>query len=372
MKLLNLRQIIILLLLFFIGVAVVGSNQEILARGKSKYKNKRKDATHTIVDNITESKPDITIDQNKNGFNTSTILSKFGTSKLVAKFDLLTTNNINNQPNQSIGQQINQQINYNSNNQSNDQLTKITNNSHDLNNHTNQPKQIHYRQYEGTEEISAKIETVTLPIKAELEPYSGRFSQDMIQKIDTISSYYHLDPRLIKEIVHQESSFNPKARSSANAMGLMQMIPSTARRFGVKDPYDPDESLHGGCRYLVWLLRRFGGRLDLTLAGYNAGERAVEKYSNRVPPYKETQDYVRVITNRYLTRLQVKQAHLSNQLVKYQTSYPSTYHKRTRGKGRSFDQNNHQYNNASSSDGGFSPKATKEKLDVLDSYFKKK
>ncbi len=367
MNLLNLRQIIILLLLFFIGVAAVGSNQELLAKGRSKYKNKRKGATHTIPDNITEPKPNITIDQNKNGFNTSTILSKFGTSKLVAKFDLLTTNDINNQPNQSIGQQINQQINYNSNNQSSDQLTKITNNSHDLNNHTNQPKQIHYRQYEGTEEIS-----VTLPIKAELEPYSGRFSQDMIQKIDTISSYYHLDPRLIKEIVHQESSFNPRARSGKSAMGLMQMIPSTATRFGVRDPYNADESLHGGCRYLVWLLRRFGGRLDLTLAGYNAGEGAVKKYSNRVPPYKETQDYVRVITNRYLTRLQVKQAHLSNQLVKYQTSYPSSYHKRTRGKSRSFDQNNNQYNNGGSSNKGFSPKATKEKLDVLDSYFKKK
>jgi membrane-bound lytic murein transglycosylase MltF len=129
---------------------------------------------------------------------------------------------------------------------------------------------------------------------------------ELAQEIISTANYYGLDPYLLFEVIKQESSFNPKATSSKNARGLMQMIPSTAKRFGVRDAYDPKDNLHGGCRYLVWLLRRYNGRLDLALAGYNAGEGAVQKYGNRVPPYKETQDYVRSITNKYISRLKTK------------------------------------------------------------------
>ena len=129
---------------------------------------------------------------------------------------------------------------------------------------------------------------------------------ELAQEIITTANYYGLDPYLLFEVIKQESGFNPKATSNKNARGLMQMIPSTAKRFGVKDAYDPRDNLAGGCRYLVWLLRRYNGRLDLALAGYNAGEGAVERYGNRVPPYQETQHYVRSITNKYVARLRAK------------------------------------------------------------------
>jgi len=190
-------------------------------------------------------------------------------------------------------------------------------------------------------------------------------SEDSIKaKVDSIASYYKLDSNLVRIIVEQESSFNPNARSSADAMGLMQMIPSTAKRFGVKDPYNPDESLHGGCRYFVWLLRRYNGRLDLALGGYNAGEGAVEKYGNRVPPYKETQDYVRSITKKYLAHLRSRQVStntLANQTVKYASNQYKSQYKLAKPKGK-----NHQYKNNLAS-----VKTTKEKLDILDDYFQK-
>ncbi len=110
---------------------------------------------------------------------------------------------------------------------------------------------------------------------------------------------YGVDPYLIYCIMHQESRFGAGATSYKGAMGLMQLMPGTAARFGVTNPYDPAQSIMGGTRYLRELLRLFGGRVDLALAGYNAGEGAVMKYGRRVPPYRETQDYVRIIGTRY-------------------------------------------------------------------------
>ncbi len=114
---------------------------------------------------------------------------------------------------------------------------------------------------------------------------------------------HDLDPLLVLEVMRQESAFNPRATSYKDgrpcARGLMQMIQGTAGRFGVTDPYDPQQAITGGCRYLVFLMQRFGGRLDLVLAGYNAGEGAVERYGRRIPPYAETQNYVRSILLAY-------------------------------------------------------------------------
>ncbi|MEH6636203.1 MAG: transglycosylase SLT domain-containing protein [Halioglobus sp.] len=109
---------------------------------------------------------------------------------------------------------------------------------------------------------------------------------------------YGLDPNLILAIIQTESNFNPQARSPANALGLMQLIPSTAARFGVKDRADPMQNLHGGMAYMRWLLSFFKGDLRLSLAGYNAGERAVEKYLG-VPPFQETQNYIRKVLLAY-------------------------------------------------------------------------
>lgn len=201
---------------------------------------------------------------------------------------------------------------------------------------------------------------------------SHAYSPDLIKvKVDAIASYYRLDPRLVRNIVEQESSFNPNARSSADAMGLMQMIPSTARRFGVKNPYDPDESLHGGCRYFVWLLRRYNGRLDLALAGYNAGEGAVERHGNRVPPYKETQDYVKSITNKYLVKLGVKRTNhtKTNQIAnKPNQAFKPVSNQNNRGYKSTQARTKQQLQRKGDST---SPKTTKEGLDVLDTYFQK-
>jgi soluble lytic murein transglycosylase-like protein len=116
--------------------------------------------------------------------------------------------------------------------------------------------------------------------------------------VNRLAPDYGLDPNLIMAIIQTESGFNPQARSPKNALGLMQLIPSTAARFGVKDRADPLQNLHGGMAYVRWLLSFFRGDLRLSLAGYNAGERAVEKYQG-VPPYTETQNYVRKVLRAY-------------------------------------------------------------------------
>jgi len=122
----------------------------------------------------------------------------------------------------------------------------------------------------------------------------------------TIDSYiidsskrYGIDPLLIYSQMHQESSFKLKATSYKGASGLMQLMPATARRFGVTSIYDPKQNIDAGVKYMRWLLNTFGGDVVLALAGYNAGEGAVWKYGNQVPPYRETQEYVRRITARY-------------------------------------------------------------------------
>ena len=108
-----------------------------------------------------------------------------------------------------------------------------------------------------------------------------------------------LDPLLIYSVMHQESSFKSRAISPKGARGLMQLMPGTAIRFGVTNIFDAQQNIEGGSRYLKFLLDRFDGDLSLTLAGYNAGEGAVEKYGWRIPPYSETQEYVRRISHRY-------------------------------------------------------------------------
>jgi soluble lytic murein transglycosylase-like protein len=110
---------------------------------------------------------------------------------------------------------------------------------------------------------------------------------------------YGIDPYLVYCVMHQESRFGSGATSPVGAMGLMQLMPGTAARYGVTNPYDPAQNIMGGTHYLADLLRLFRGRVDLALAGYNAGEGAVMKYGNRVPPYAETQNYVRTIGARY-------------------------------------------------------------------------
>ncbi len=108
-----------------------------------------------------------------------------------------------------------------------------------------------------------------------------------------------VDPVLLYAIMHRESAFKQRAVSYKGARGLMQLMPATAARFGVNNIFDPRQNIEGGTRYMRFLLNFFGGDVDLALAGYNAGEGAVLKYNRSVPPYRETQEYVRRITQRY-------------------------------------------------------------------------
>ena len=108
-----------------------------------------------------------------------------------------------------------------------------------------------------------------------------------------------VDPLLLYSIMHRESSFKRMAVSSKGARGLMQLMPGTAARFGVANIFDPRQNIEGGARYVRFLLDTFDGDVRLALAGYNAGEGAVMRYGNRVPPYSETQEYVRRISERY-------------------------------------------------------------------------
>jgi soluble lytic murein transglycosylase-like protein len=108
-----------------------------------------------------------------------------------------------------------------------------------------------------------------------------------------------LDPCLILSVMRAESGFNRSAVSVKGASGLMQLMPETAARFGVRNIFDPEENVMAGARYLRFLLDRFRGDVRLALAGYNAGEGAVELYGLRIPPFQETQNYVRTIYTRY-------------------------------------------------------------------------
>ncbi len=113
---------------------------------------------------------------------------------------------------------------------------------------------------------------------------------------------YGLEPELVLAVIAAESNFDPQAHSHMDARGLMQLIPATARRFGVKNSWNPVDNMHGGMAYLQWLVQRFEGDVKLVLAAYNAGEGAVEDY-NGIPPYRETQTYVKRITRHYSTRI---------------------------------------------------------------------
>lgn len=127
-------------------------------------------------------------------------------------------------------------------------------------------------------------------------PTSGDHDLDLI--IFHAAEKQGVDPRFVHAVIWQESKYDTSARSHAGAQGLMQLMPDTAKRFGCSDPNNVESNVEAGTKYLGWLLKRFSGNVQLALAGYNAGEGAVDKYDG-VPPYHETQNYVRIISERY-------------------------------------------------------------------------
>ena len=129
-----------------------------------------------------------------------------------------------------------------------------------------------------------------------------------------------VDPLLLYSIMHQESSFKTRAMSYKGARGLMQLMPPTAARFGVSNIWDPKQNIEGGARYMRFLLDMFAGDVRLALAGYNAGEGAVLKYGYSVPPYSETQEYVRRIGRRYSLIRDPGAAAKANQMTQAQVA----------------------------------------------------
>lgn len=111
-------------------------------------------------------------------------------------------------------------------------------------------------------------------------------------QVTMLAAAQQIDPALLHAVISAESGYSPNARSAKGAMGLMQLMPATARRFCVDDPYDPEQNMRGGALYLSELQQRYKADLPLMLAAYNAGEGAVARHGNRIPPYAETRQYV--------------------------------------------------------------------------------
>ena len=127
-------------------------------------------------------------------------------------------------------------------------------------------------------------------------------SPELLAMVDAIAATEGVDPYLARAIIQAESAFYTKARSRAGALGLMQLMPQTAERFGVLDPFDPRQNITGGVKYLRWLMNAFQGDLPRVVAAYNSGENNVIKYKG-IPPFAETRAYVPRVMNLYAKRL---------------------------------------------------------------------
>lgn len=125
---------------------------------------------------------------------------------------------------------------------------------------------------------------------------TGRHTYDNI--VQDVSARYNVPAKLIHSIILAESNYDPWAVSKKGAVGLMQLMPETAREYGVIDRYDPRQNIEGGVKYLKYLMKLFDGKTDFVLAAYNAGQEAIKKY-NGIPPYNETINYIRKVTANY-------------------------------------------------------------------------
>lgn len=145
----------------------------------------------------------------------------------------------------------------------------------------------------------SKTKSVNVSKVSKSQSSSWPSRQELEKIVEEKSRLYGVDSKLIKEMISEESAWNPNAISPKGAMGIMQLMPQTAILMGVKDPFDPVQNIDGGIRYMKYLLEKFNGNFKLALAAYNAGPNLVESLG-RIPKISETQNYVRKISLRYL------------------------------------------------------------------------
>lgn len=148
-----------------------------------------------------------------------------------------------------------------------------------------------------TDPRTGKLVRATVPSRPKVKPARKAPPAHLAETVDRIARQNQVSPELVHSVIQVESNYDPYAVSPKGALGLMQLIPSTARRFGVADVFDPADNIQGGARYLKYLLDLYQGDEALALAAYNAGEGAVSRYGG-VPPYPETENYVAKVRQR--------------------------------------------------------------------------
>jgi soluble lytic murein transglycosylase-like protein len=160
---------------------------------------------------------------------------------------------------------------------------------------TNVPKDSRFRLFIAT---AKEPHAVTSTFNTRYQPYPRADRKKYHAHIVAVARAYELEPALIHAVISAESGYNPLARSPKGAKGLMQLMPATAKRYGVDNPLDPEQNIEGGAAYLRDLLKLFGNDLNLALAAYNAGEGRVMEYGS-IPPYQETKQYVPKVLSYY-------------------------------------------------------------------------
>ena len=161
--------------------------------------------------------------------------------------------------------------------------------------YTDEPRNKFYTRIIKTKPLSVSLKSDFTKV----QHYTGINKKRFTDLIEQTAYKHQVDAKLVHAVIQTESAYNSTAQSPKGAVGLMQLMPDTARRFGVSDRNDPDQNVDGGTRYLKHLINLFSPNIDLAVAAYNAGENAVIRYNNSIPPYPETQNYVKQVLALY-------------------------------------------------------------------------